>query len=177
MLFRSGLIRAVRTAGNAYFTEVDPTARVNLLNALAAKICHLYGRSPCTVRLEISSNRSIGGCCTDAGIVIYNKLSFTTFLHEMYHWLTIGHDVCSDEAIARQWSCSLFIRALPARAGKNIVAIGNVMHVPRNRQPQRRLRRTIPATSPSTTQTPAQQPAVPAEPEPAVGEAAADGMQ
>lgn len=145
MLYRTGVIAAVKQFGDQYYANDNPRQRTLILKNLAAAICTLYAVTAPEVTLEASGSHGRNGACTSDGIKMYGKTSMTTFLHELYHWLTYGRGVCQDEGLARQWSVTLFIRAMPARAGKNLIGFGNVTFPDRRANaPQRRLARIIP---------------------------------
>lgn len=147
MLYRRGVIAAVRNRGNELFQAQLSAQKLEIAKRLAAEICGIYGREVPTISLRMS-NANAHGMCGDTGIILHNKVSLTTLLHELYHWLTLGTTVGSDESIARQWSVSLYIRALPQRAYRCRIAMGGLMFDRRN-SPSRRLSRYLSARTPS----------------------------
>lgn len=131
MLYRAGVIGAVRELGREFFSNSDPAGRMEVLKRLAATVSQMYGKNA-PPNVTLSANRPQGGragAASSEGITLYGKVSFVTFLHELYHWITLGHSVCTNEELARQWSVSLFIRALPGRAARCKVGIGSVVFV------------------------------------------------
>lgn len=159
MLYRRGVIAAVRTFGERYFACADHRARLAILKELAAETCRIHGLPAPVVDMHTDSDGRLGHC-TSEGIYFNGKITFTTFLHELYHWLTLGTSVSRDEAIARQWSVVLLCRSMPARASRFCIQIGNVVLPPTRRQaPGRRLRRVLSPATPA----PAAEP-VPVEP-------------
>lgn len=148
MLYRTGVIAAAKSFGARYFANENPRERVVILKELAAAVCGLYQMQAPEVKLEATGGNGAHGRCNADGITLYGKTSMTTFLHELYHWMTFGRGICQDEALARQWSTTLFIRALPSKAGKNLIAFGNVMLPDRSsNSPQRRINRIIPVSA------------------------------
>lgn len=146
MLYRRGVVAAVKSSGEAFFRATTPQARLNIIKGLAADICSLYGKEVPVITLSLGTSGNAHGSCSDQGIKLVNKVSLVTFLHELYHWLTLGTNVCGNETIARQWSGSLFIRALPAHAHDCIIGFGSITYS--KRQSARRVLRRILPLSP-----------------------------
>jgi len=146
MLYRRGVIAAVRNRGNELFAASLPAQKLEIAKRLAAEICGIYGREVPTVTLRMANNGA-SAQCSDTGIILYNKVSLTSLLHELYHWLTLGTTVGANELIARQWSGCLFIRALPGRAYKCIMGLSNIKYDRRN-SPSRKLGRYLSARTP-----------------------------
>jgi len=165
MLYRRGVIAAVKAFGPRYFSTTDPRARLDVLRGLADAISAIYGRPSPRVDIQTTNDRRLGHCSSE-GIFFNGKLSFATFLHELYHWLTFGHSVSTSEDIARQWSVSLFIRALPERCQRFNIQFGMVKLPSRSQQPGRRLRRILPTTQ-APVAVPEASEAVEAVPQPA----------
>lgn len=154
MIYRNGVIAAVKRWGRRYFTLLGVEERLDVLKNLAAEVSAVYGRRAPAVSLESTPpagvHHRLGATSSAGGIVLYRSLSFTTFLHELYHWLTIGHIASSDESLARQWSVILFARALPEEFSRFSVTIGDVRWRGRRLSPRYRLRRALAVNQPVT---------------------------
>jgi len=119
-------IRLVIKAG-LFKKESPESHKRNLINLLKNELCKVYNLQP--IEIVFDKNFLGSGCyiAEPLPVIVINKPSLVTFLHEFWHYNADKNGLTNDEETPRAFSHSAFYQATP-KLFKNAVEKGLLIH-------------------------------------------------